>query len=49
MYLAFKRKYEEFTIIRVNLNTVKNNGEKHPYNENDLYLKPNNIGYNNII
>ncbi len=40
---------EEFIIIRVNLNIVKNNGEEHPYNEDDLYLESNNIGYNNII
>ncbi len=49
MYLTFKRKHKEFTIIKVNLNTTKNNGEKHPYNKDNLYLKPNNIGYNDII
>ncbi len=49
IYLAFKKEYKEFTIIRVNLNTIKNDGEEHPYNENDLYLEPNNAGYNGII
>ncbi len=45
----FEREYEEFTIIRVNLNIVKNDSEEHPYNEDDLYLKLNNAGYNDII
>jgi len=49
MYLAFKREHEEFIVIRVNLSIVKNNGKKHPYNEDDLYLEFNNIEYNNII
>ncbi len=49
IYLAFKEEYEEFTIIRVNLNIIKNDSEKHLYNEDDLYLEPNNVGYNNII
>ncbi len=49
IYLAFKEEYEEFTIIRVNFNIIKNNGEKYLYNKNDLYLESNNVGYNNII
>ncbi len=49
IYLAFKRKYEEFTVIGVNFNIIKNNNEKHLYNEDDLYLKSNNTGYNGII
>ena len=49
IYLVFKKEYEEFTVIRVNFNIVKRNDEKHPYNENDLYLESNNTGYNNII
>ncbi len=49
MYLTFKREYKEFIIIGINLNTAKNNDEKHPYNKDDLYLKFNNIKYNGII
>ncbi len=49
MHLAFKKEYKEFIVIKVNLNIVKNDGEKHFYNEDDLYLEPNNTGYNNII
>ena len=49
IYLTFKREYEEFIIIRVNLNTVNNNGEKHLYNKDNLYLKFNNVKYNGII
>ncbi len=45
----FKREYKEFTVIKVNLNTVRNDGEEYPYNKDNLYLKPNNAGYNNII
>ena len=49
MYLASEEKHKEFIVIRVNLNTAKNDNKKHPYNKDNLYLKPNNIGYNNII
>ncbi len=49
MYLIFKEEYKEFTIIRINLSTIKNDGEEYPYNKDDPYLKPNNIGYNDII
>ncbi len=45
----FKREYKEFIVIRVNLNIAKNDNEKYPYNKDDPYLKPNNIGYNDII
>ncbi len=45
----FEKEYKEFIVIRVNLNIVKNNGEEYPYNKDDLYLKFNNIRYNNII
>ncbi len=45
----FERKYEEFIIIGINLNIARNNGEKYFYNKDDLYLKFNNIGYNDII
>ena len=48
MHLAFEREHKEFIVIGINLNTVKNNGEKHPYNKDNLYLKPNNIRYNGI-
>ena len=44
-----KGKHEEFTVIKVNLNTVRNNDEEHPYNKDDLYLKPNNAKYDDII
>ncbi len=49
MYLAFEREYEEFTVIRVNLSTTRNNSEEYPYNEDDLYLEFNNARYNDII
>ncbi len=49
MYLAFKKEHKEFTVIKVNFNIVKNDSEKHLYNKDDLYLKSNNTGYNNII
>ncbi len=49
MHLTPKGEHEEFTIIRVNFNTARNDGEKHLYNEDDLYLKLNNAGYNDII
>ncbi len=45
----FKREYKEFTIIKINLNTIRNNNEEYPYNEDDLYFEPNNVEYNNII
>ena len=48
IYLAFEREYKEFIVIRVNLNTVRNDDEEYLYNENDLYFEPNNIGYDNI-
>ncbi len=49
IYLAFEREYKEFIVIRVNFNIIKKNDEKYPYDKDDLYLKPNNIGYYNII
>ncbi|SRR6266699_6800251 len=49
MYLTFKEKYKEFIVIRINLNIIRNNSEKYPYKEDDLYLKPNNVGHDNII
>ncbi len=49
MHLAFKRKHEEFIVIRINLNIVKNNSEKHLYDKNDFYFESNNIGYDSII
>ncbi len=45
----FKREHEEFTVIEVNLNIVKKDGEEHLYDEDDLYLKSNNAGYHSII
>jgi len=49
MHLTFEREYKEFTVIKVNFNTIKENNEKHPYNKDDLYLEPNNVKYNSII
>ncbi len=49
IHLASKRKQKEFTVIEVNLNSGRNDGEKHLYNKDDFYLEPNNAGYNNII
>ncbi len=48
IYLAFKRKHKEFTIIKVNFNIIKKDNEEHPYEENDPYLKPNNTRHYNI-
>jgi len=41
--------YEEFTVIDVNLNIIKNDGEEYLYEEDDLYLEPNNVRHYNII
>ncbi len=49
MHLAFKEEHEEFIVIRVNLDIIKKNDEKHAYNEDNLYLEPNNIKHYNII
>ncbi len=40
---------KEFTVIKINLNTVKKNDEEHSYNKDNLYLELNNIGYYSII
>ena len=47
--MAFEREYKEFTVIKVNLNTVRGDGEEYSYNENDFYFEFNNVGYYNII
>jgi len=47
--LTFEREHEEFIVIGINLSIIKENGEKHPYNEDDPYLEPNNAGYYNIV
>ncbi len=49
IYLISEREYKEFIMINVNLNTMKNNGEEYPYDENNLYFESNNVGYHNII
>jgi len=49
MYLTLEKEHEEFTVIKVNFNIVKNDDEEYPYNEDDPYLKLNNTGYNDII
>ncbi len=46
--MIFKRKYKEFIIIRVNLNITRRNDEEYLYNEDNLYLEFNNVGYNSI-
>ncbi len=48
-HLAPEGEHKEFTVIRVNLNTARNNGEEHPYNEDDPYLEPNNVKHHSII
>ena len=47
--MTFKGEYKEFTIIGINLNIVKKDDKEYFYNEDDLYLESNNVGYNNII
>ena len=47
--MAFEKEYKEFTVIKINLNIVKNDSKKHFYNEDDLYLEFNNVEYNGII
>ncbi len=49
IYLVFEGEYKEFIVIRVNLNTTKRDNKEYPYNKDDFYLEPNNIGYHNII
>ncbi len=49
MHLAFERKHEEFTVIRINFNIVKRDDKEYPYNEDNLYFEFNNAGYHNII
>ncbi len=49
IYLVFEREYKEFIIIDINFNTTKNDDEKYPYKENNLYFEPNNVGHYNII
>src|SRR6266566_6358213 len=49
MYLISKREYKEFIVMDINLNIARNDDEKYLYNEDNLYLEPNNAGYNNII
>jgi len=47
--LVFEREYEEFIVIDVNLNIVRNDDEEYLYEENDLYLELNNIRYYSIV
>ena len=49
IHLSPEGEYEEFTVIGVNLNTIRNDGEEYLYNEDDLYFESNNVGYNGII
>ena len=49
MYLIFEKEYKKFIVIKVNLNTAKNDSEEYLYKENDFYLKSNNVGYDDII
>ncbi len=48
-YLIFKREYEEFTVMGVNLSTAKNNDEEYLHDEDDPYLEPNNIRHYDIV
>ncbi len=48
-YLTLEKEYKEFTVIKINLNIARNNNEEYPYNKDNLYLKSNNTGYNDII
>ncbi len=36
IYLALEKEYEEFIIIGINLNIIKRNSKKHPYNKNNF-------------
>ena len=49
IHLASKEEYEEFTIIRINFNIIRENDKEYPCNEDDFYFEFNNIGYNRII
>ncbi len=48
-YLIFEEEHEEFIVIKVNLNIVKRDNEEYLYNEDNLYLEFNNVGYDSII
>ncbi len=45
----FEGEYEEFTVIRVNLNTVRKDDKEQSYNEDNFYLEFNNVEHYNII
>ncbi len=47
--MVFEGEYKEFIIIGVNFSIVRNDGEEYLYNEDNLYFKPNNAGYNGIV
>ncbi len=49
IYLTSKRKYKEFTVMGVNLNIARNDGEEYLYKEDDPYLEPNNVRHYSII
>ncbi len=49
IYLAFEREYKEFIVIRFNLNIIRNDNKEHLYDEDNLYLEFNNVGYDGII
>ena len=49
MYLALEREYKEFIVIKINFNIVRRDNEEYLYEEDDLYLEPNNAGYDGII
>jgi len=44
-----KKKHKEFTVIKINFNIVRRNDKEYFYNEDDLYLEFNNVGFNDII
>ena len=49
IHLASAGEYKEFIVMDINLSTIRNDGEEHPYKEDDLYLELNNVGYYSII
>ena len=42
-YLSLEREHEEFTIIKVNLNIIKNDDKEHSYDKDNFYFESNNV------
>ncbi len=49
IYLTSEREHEEFTVIGINFNIARNDGEEYLYEEDDLYFELNNVRYDDII